>query len=38
MTKENINNIKSTFQFKHPILKGVFFLPNVQYSGNKKDT
>ena len=38
MTKENINNIKSTFQFRHPILKGVFFLPNVQYSGNKKDT
>ncbi|MCT3602848.1 hypothetical protein EFS28_03460 [Lactobacillus acidophilus] len=38
MSKENIDNLKSTFQFKRPVLKGIFFLPNVQYKGNKKTT
>ena len=36
MTKENIDKLESAFQFKHPILKGIFFLPNNKYKGNTR--
>lgn len=38
MTKENINKLESSFQFNHPVLKGIFFLPNNRYEGNEKTT
>lgn len=37
MSEKNLDSLQSTFQFKKPILTGVFFLPNDHYKGDSKN-